>query len=311
MRHDGLEDPPGSKPERKYCMCKGEPVLCPALAYFLFYFIVRLRLLLLLGAARRVELKCRVTTTSFARETSWHVCLPLTLRLPNTTGWISPRTTTEYGVHDANDQPRDCNAPISAPLPASGAGFWLRTGRAEIYRGKASTDRTSHHAQSCPLCLHHSPSSTSEEARAHPENRQVPSQTIRSHLQSSPTWCCTRFARILRSRHLPRRAASPHSHFFHSLAFSWHHVCGFPRIPESLVNFPTPTPRRPTCSSSNAAVFDIKRHPTRLHDVYTFASTKSLAAQRPIHRALTRPWVFFRIPLSVPAILPFWPFRDG
>lgn len=48
MRHDGLEDPPGSKPERKYCMCKGEPVLCPALAYFLFYFIGRLRLLLLL-----------------------------------------------------------------------------------------------------------------------------------------------------------------------------------------------------------------------------------------------------------------------
>ena len=89
-----------------------------------------------------------------------------------------------------------------------------------MYRGRAWQDRTSHHAESCQLCLHHSPSSSSERARAHPKNRQVPSQTIGSHLQSSPTWCCTRFAPAHAQGTRPDAPASAHSHIFQSLRLS-------------------------------------------------------------------------------------------
>lgn len=105
-----------------------------------------------------------------------------------------------------------------ATLAAYGvAGFCLRRGRAEIYRGRWPQDRTSHHAESCRLSLHSHPIINQRGARAHPKKSPGPSQTIGSHLQSSPTWCCTPSASRPRSRQPPRRARVTLVNIFHSL----------------------------------------------------------------------------------------------
>jgi hypothetical protein len=82
-----------------------------------------------------------------------------------------------------------------------------------MYCGQPCQNRTSHHAESCQLCLHHSPSSTGQ--RAHPKNRQVPSQTIGVHLQSSQTSCFTRFCTpFTPAAPDPTRRAIPWAGFF-------------------------------------------------------------------------------------------------
>lgn len=160
-----------------------------------------------------------------------------------------------------------------------------------MYRGQASQDRTSHHAESCQLCLHHSPSSSSERARAHPKNRQVPSQTIRSHLQSSPTWCCTRFAPAHARGTRPDAPASPHSHIFQSLRLSLplRSKAGY------YLDLDHPPPRRSNASARSRA--RPSRPLTRFDDVSASVPTPPTLPAPPqppsIVYALTRPSAAF------------------
>lgn len=175
-----------------------------------------------------------------------------------------------------------------------------------MYRGQASQDRTSHHAESCQLCLHHSPSSSSERARAHPKNRQVPSQTIRSHLQSSPTWCCTRFAPAHARGTRPDAPASPHSHIFQSLRLSLplRSKAGY-----YLDLDTTPTPQQRFCAveSSTLKAVDALRRRVRLRpDAADSPCTAAAPFDRLRPDATVRRFRFPdpRFPSSVPQQLP-------
>ncbi|POR38534.1 hypothetical protein TPAR_01264 [Tolypocladium paradoxum] len=153
------------------------------------------------------------------------------------------------------------------------------------------------------------PSSSSERARAHPKNRQVPSQTIRSHLQSSPTWCCTRFAPAHARGTRPDAPASPHSHIFQSLRLS---------LPLRSQAWVLPRPRHhPHAAAAplRGRELDPDSCLTRFDDVYASIPTPPTLPAPPqppsIVNAVTRPWPLrfpgARFPCSVPRQLPSQP----
>lgn len=120
-----------------------------------------------------------------------------------------------------------------------------------MYCGQPRQNRTSHHAESCQLCLHHSIISQ----RAHPKNRQVPSQTIGVHLQSSQTSCFTRFCTPLTpAAPDPTRRASPWAGFF----FLFASASGppWPAVELSLAS------RSPTSASKSVARLSLPQPPT-------------------------------------------------
>ncbi|PHH86094.1 hypothetical protein CDD83_10769 [Cordyceps sp. RAO-2017] len=83
-----------------------------------------------------------------------------------------------------------------------------------MYGGGGSQDGTRHHAESCQLCLHHSPSSSSERARAHPKNRPGP---LAKHRQPSPIVANVVLHAALPAAHAPgTRPDAPASAAWHN-----------------------------------------------------------------------------------------------
>lgn len=167
-----------------------------------------------------------------------------------------------------------------------GLGFCVRRCRAEMYRGHAPTARTSRHAQSCRLCLHHSPiinqRGSARASRKTARSPRKPSATISkprqlgvardshpSRLQApSPTRLVAAFILFP----LPRRL--PASHLL---------VCPFRFFPFARFLVLPPPPPRPVgrlTALRNAAVAHIRLHfnaPPRPHALFLDLSSLSCA----------------------------------
>lgn len=149
-----------------------------------------------------------------------------------------PRPTT---THDTNGQPRDCNAPAMHQSARRFGPEARDSGCAQAVL-RFTVAKRPQTAPAITLNLVHCVFTTPHHQPA--KRARIP-KIARSPRKPSATISNPRQLGVARDLHaFYARGTCPDAprHRIHTFSTPspWHHVCGFPRVPESLVQFPTP-----------------------------------------------------------------------